>query len=183
VFLDESQQLESHAAWPLGSGFPFLNRALARVEIAGEHRLADIIGFAKLLDLSRLDCNRNVEMALVEGAYGCLVEGANLVQHGCGRMDRLGKITFESSFRRHDISPLGLWPPEAARSVFFQYRMAPGQGAEILQFIVFDIGPILLREQVCVYPYGASARGGRAMNQFCTPRTVWRLTTLKPSVS
>ena len=28
--------------------------------------------------------------------------------------------------------------------------------------------------------YGASARGERTMNQFCTPRTVWRLTTSKP---
>lgn len=30
--------------------------------------------------------------------------------------------------------------------------------------------------------YGASARGGRTMNQFCTPRMAWRLTTSKPSV-
>jgi hypothetical protein len=38
-----------------GADLPFLDSAFARVEIARENRLADIVGLAELLDLRRLD--------------------------------------------------------------------------------------------------------------------------------
>ena len=53
MFLDDRQELSQWGAGPLGARFPLLDRAFARVEVAGEHALADIVGFAELLDFRR----------------------------------------------------------------------------------------------------------------------------------
>ena len=50
MFLDDGQELSQRGAGPLGARFPLLDRAFARVEVSGEHALADIVGFAKLLN-------------------------------------------------------------------------------------------------------------------------------------
>jgi hypothetical protein len=50
VFLDDRQELSQWGAGPLGARFPLVDRAFARVEVAGEHALADIVGFAELLN-------------------------------------------------------------------------------------------------------------------------------------
>ncbi len=46
VLLYERQELERRPAWALGTGFPLLNRRLARVQIAGKDRLAHMVVLA-----------------------------------------------------------------------------------------------------------------------------------------
>src|ERR1035441_7719825 len=56
VFLDDSQELERHAAGLLGAGLPLLHRGFTGVQVAGKDRLADAMALAKLLDLAGLEC-------------------------------------------------------------------------------------------------------------------------------
>ena len=53
VLLHEREELERWPAWALGTGFPLLNRRLARVQITGKDRLADMVVLAERLDLAR----------------------------------------------------------------------------------------------------------------------------------
>src|SRR3989337_2586430 len=107
VLLDHGQQLERHAAGPLGTGLPLLYRGLAGVQIAREYRLADMRPLADSLDLLRSDHRRRTETRFVKFAHGRLVDGSGAMQpFGCA-VNRLKGVTLELGFTPHRIAPVG----------------------------------------------------------------------------
>lgn len=54
MLLKHSEKLDRHSTRPFGAGFPLFNRTFAGVEITGEHRLTEIVGLARPLDLRNL---------------------------------------------------------------------------------------------------------------------------------
>jgi len=103
MFLDDGQQFERHAARLLCPGFPLFHGAFARVEVAGEDRLADLAAFPELLDLRGVDRRRDRQARLVETAHRSLVDRSHAEHAGGAAMDRLEGITLE--FGRHGKSP------------------------------------------------------------------------------
>src|SRR3990172_1614300 len=113
VLLDYGQQLERHAARPLGAGLPLLYRGLASVQIAREHRLADMYPLADSLDLLRRDHRRRSETRFVKFAHGRLVDGSGAMQPlGCA-VNRLEGVALELGFTLHRIAPVS--HPDSAR--------------------------------------------------------------------
>lgn len=105
MFLDDRQELERHAAGLLGARLPLLDRALARVEIAGEDRLTHVEAFAKPLDLSWLDRGRRGEACFVESAHRRHVGHTSLMEGCGGRVNRLEGVTFKCPLPHHRRSP------------------------------------------------------------------------------
>ncbi len=77
MLLHHSQQFERHAAGALGAGFPLLHGGWAGVEVAGEDGLADVVRFAELFDLLRLDLGRLNQAAFVKAAHGGFADGTD----------------------------------------------------------------------------------------------------------
>ena len=78
MFLDDGQQLERRPARLLRAGLPFLYRALTRVEVAGEYRLADIVRLAEPLDLGWRNPGRHGQVTRIEITHGRLADRADL---------------------------------------------------------------------------------------------------------
>lgn len=69
MLLHNRQQFQRHSARPLGFGLPFLHDRLAGVEIAREHRLADLVGFAQAPDVARGEFGEGGEAGFVAIAH------------------------------------------------------------------------------------------------------------------
>jgi hypothetical protein len=95
MLLHDGEQLQSHPARPLGPSFPLLHRRLARVEIAGEHKLADIVGFAEALDVAPAKVGVAERHCSFEIAHRRLVDHAGEVQSLCRRVARLECVALE----------------------------------------------------------------------------------------
>lgn len=61
MLLDDGEKFKGQTARLLRALFPLFHRAFAGVEVAGEHRLTDVVALAQLLDLSRRECRWNRE--------------------------------------------------------------------------------------------------------------------------
>ena len=59
VLLHEKEQFKRGTTRFLSAGLPLLDGAFARVEVTGEHGLADVVRLAEQLDLSRLERRRD----------------------------------------------------------------------------------------------------------------------------
>ncbi len=95
MLLHHSEQFERHAAGALGAGFPFLDGRGAGVEVAGEDGLADVMRFAELFDLLRLNFSGLNQAAFIKAAHGGFADRADFEQ-GAGRcVDGFKCIGFE----------------------------------------------------------------------------------------
>ncbi len=109
MLLHHCEQLERHAAGALGAGFPLLHCGGAGVEVAGEDGLADVMRFAELFDLLRLNFSGLSQAAFIKAAHGGFADGADFEQ-GAGRcVDGFKCVGFEFGlgcrFSGHGISP------------------------------------------------------------------------------
>lgn len=105
MFLDNSKQLERHAAWPFRTGLPFLHGRFAGIQITGKDRLADMIVFADFLDFLRLNLGEDSQAGCIETTHACLVNAPNPEQSSCREMDSLKNVTFKFRFCCHGIAP------------------------------------------------------------------------------
>jgi len=105
VLLHEREELERRPAWPLGAGFPLLNRRLARVQITGKDRLADMVVLAERLDLTRRQFLRDHKAVLIEGPHRFLVDGPSRKHAFDSAMDCFEGIALDLAFSRHGESP------------------------------------------------------------------------------
>src|ERR1019366_8549974 len=101
VFLDDSQELERHAAGLLGAGLPLLHRGFTGVQVAGKDRLADAMALAKLLDLAGLECGGSSKARAVEAPHGGLVDCADFEQRQRRGMNRLVGVTLVFAIPGH----------------------------------------------------------------------------------
>ena len=98
VLLNEREQLEGQPTRLFRASLPFLDGAFARVEVAGEHGLADVVRLAKLLDLSRFDWRRSRQLGFIELAHRRLADRSH-AEHACSAaMDRLEGVALEFRF-------------------------------------------------------------------------------------
>jgi hypothetical protein len=98
MLLHHGQQLERHAAGPLGAGLPLLHGGLAGVEVAGKDGLAYVVVLAQLFDLLGLDVGGHGQAALVKTAHGGFVDGTDFEQRAGRGVDGLEGIGFEFGF-------------------------------------------------------------------------------------
>ena len=113
VLLDHRQQLERHAAGPLGAGLPLLYRGLAGVQIAREYRSSDMRPLADSLDLFRMDRRREVRHDSSNSRMVALsMVPARCMTLGCA-VNRIEGVALEPGFTLHRIAPVS--HPDSAR--------------------------------------------------------------------
>lgn len=138
VLLDNHRQLEHHATWSLGAGLPFFNRTFTRIQIASEYRLADVVGFAQLLDLSLLGtarwrASKSRIVTLSSAPTLCNMTADEWIASERPRLILL----FLAMTYLHQIPVL----QESGDLLLAQRGIAFCEGSEVLQFIILDVCP------------------------------------------
>jgi hypothetical protein len=105
MFPHEREQFERDTTRFLRTCLPLLDGAFARVEVAGEYGLADVIRLAELLDLRRFDRKRDRQAGFIEPAHRRLIDGSHAEHASGAAMDRLESVAFV--FRLSASSSLG----------------------------------------------------------------------------
>ena len=102
MLLDHGQQLEHHAAGPLGAGFPLLHLGLARVRIAREHPLSPP---------NRIGCRPSCSAEQKGGWEALKKKNLSLDEHKAPAEGLSETVQKTNALRfRHEIQGVSLWP-------------------------------------------------------------------------